>query len=136
MKLRFLPQVMIGLAAILMNTACASKATPTPANDMVVNIAMGVAVAETSNRRSANADPVCHSHLHSHSSHCHPHAWTDQAACHCGFFVLLVRAGLFLRFGEPHQGGQASAIDWNRKHTGLVYHHQPLLRSTLLDTCK
>jgi hypothetical protein len=57
MKLRFLPQVMIGLAAILMNTACASKATPTPANDMVVNIAMGVAVAETQTAEAPTLTP-------------------------------------------------------------------------------
>ena len=54
MNLRFLRLAVVGSVAILIGTACASKATP-PVDDMATNIAQGVFVALT---RTAEAPTV------------------------------------------------------------------------------
>jgi hypothetical protein len=55
MNLRFLHLPVIGLAVILISTACASKATSSSADEMATNIAMGVSVVRT---RTAEAPTV------------------------------------------------------------------------------
>ena len=56
MNLRFLHLTIIWFVAILLNTACAPKATPSPADEMATNIARGVSVAQT--RTAAAPTPL------------------------------------------------------------------------------
>ncbi len=57
MKLRFFLQAVTGLSLILMGTACASKATPSPVDQQATNIAMGVAIAQTQTAQAPTLTP-------------------------------------------------------------------------------
>lgn len=93
MNLRVLRPAVIGLTAMLISTACTFKATPSPAEEMATNIARGVSVALTSNRRSANAYTVSHSHHNTHPCHAYPNKPTEPATRGCEFGRLLVWPG-------------------------------------------
>ena len=56
MNLRFLRLPVIGLV-VLMSTACASRPTPSPSDEMATNIAMGVAVAWTRTAKAPTLTP-------------------------------------------------------------------------------
>ena len=57
MNLRFPRLLVIGLAVILVSAACASNSTPSPADQMATNIAMGVAVAKTRTAEAPTMSP-------------------------------------------------------------------------------
>ena len=56
MNFRFLRLTIICCAAILVNAACAPKATPSPADELATNIARGVSIART--RTAAAPTPL------------------------------------------------------------------------------
>jgi len=57
MNLRYLHLAVIGFVAILMSTACAAKATPSLADQMATNVAMGVLVARSRTAQAPTLTP-------------------------------------------------------------------------------